>query len=213
MRVWQGAGLLQTAHYEQVIQSGQRWSRAVALSIMGRQEEALMIATELAGEGRIGRLFTQLDRTGQHQQLIEFVESHWPDLAAFESEYPHDGIGYSNMLRIARAYSAAGNEIRFNDAMARVRMAHDRSLEQGITSFDFLADEARYHVLSGDRERALELLAQAVDAGMVFGVEFAWRWPEMEIFTGEPRYEAIQARMWEHLNSERAELGLDPVTS
>ena len=96
---------------------------------------------------------------------------------------------------------------------ARVRAAHDRSIEQGITASYFLAVEARYHVLSGDRERALDLLAQAADAGMVFSVKFARVWPEMEIFAGEPRYEALQARMRETVNAERVELGLDPVSS
>jgi tetratricopeptide (TPR) repeat protein len=213
MRNFLGVSLLQTAQYERVVEIGQRWHRAIALSVLNRQEEAMIIATELAGEGFVGMMIGQLDRNRQHEQLIEFVESRWADLAAFESEYPDDGTGYSTMLRIAHAYSLAGDESRFNDAMARVRAAHDRSIEQGITASYFLAEEARYHVLSGDRERALDLLAQAADAGMVFSVKFARVWPEMEIFAGEPRYEALQARMRETVNAERVELGLDPVSS
>jgi len=213
MRHFLGSSLLRTAQYERVIELGHPWHRAIALSILNRQEEAMMIATELAGEGFVGPLFTQLDRTGQHEQLIEFVESRWADLAAFESEYPHDGTGYSDMLRIARAYAVAGKESRFNDAMARIRAAHDRSIEQGVTAYYFLADEARYYILSGDRERALDLLAQSVDSGMILGLNFARVWPEMEVFKGDPGYEAIQARMNVRLNAERAELGLDPVSS
>jgi len=213
MRRLLGWGLLQTAQYERAVELAHPWHKVIALSLLDRQEEATMIATELTGEGIVGALFGLLDRTGQHEQLIELVESRWTDLAAFENEHPDDGSGYSTMLRIARAYSLTGNEPRFNDAMARVRAAHDRSIEQGVTAYWFLADDARYYVLSGDRERALELLDQAVDSGMVFGVKFARVWPEMEVFAGEPRYEALQARMRERLNAERMELGLDPVSS
>jgi TolB-like protein len=213
MKNFLGASLLQTAQFERVVEVGHEWHRSIALSVLNRQEEALMIATKLAGEGFVGMIINQLDRAHQHERLIEFVESRWPDLAAFQSEYPAGGTGYGTMLRIARAYSVAGNEARFNDAMARVRAAHDHSIEQGITANFFLTDEARYYLLSGDRERALDLLARAVDSGLVFSVQFAQAWPEMEVLVGEPRYEAMQTTMKERVNAERAELGLDPVSS
>jgi TolB-like protein len=213
MRNFRGTALLQTRQLERVTEVGQRWHKAIALSLLKRQEEALIIATELAGEGFPGILIGLLDRSGRHEELIEFVESRWVNLSAFEGEYPDDGTGYSTMLRIARAYSLAGNEPLFNDAMARVRAAHDRSIEQGIKANYFLAEDARYFVLSGDRERALTLLTEAVEDGLVFGVEFIDAWPEMAVFAGEPRYEALQARVRERVNSERAELGLDPVSS
>jgi hypothetical protein len=173
----------------------------------------MMIATQLAGEGLVGLLITQLDRAGQFEKLIEFIESRWPDLAAFESEYPDDGSGYADMLRIARAYSHLGNEARFNDAMARVRAAHDRSIAQAVADPFFVADEARYYLLAGDRERAIELLEQAVDKGMFFAAKFTEVWREMEVFSGDPRFEAVQARMLQHANAERAELGLEPIST
>jgi tetratricopeptide (TPR) repeat protein len=208
-----GGSLLQTGQFERVIEAGHPWHKAIALSILDRQEEAMMIATQLAGDGFVGLLITQLDRAGQFEKLIEFIESRWPDLAAFESEYPDDGSGYADMLRIARAYSSAGNEARFNDAMARVRAAHDRSLAQAVADPFFVAEEARYYALAGDPERAMALLGQAVDKGMFFPVKFAEFWPEMAVFSGDPRFEAIQARMLEHANAERAELGLEPVST
>jgi TolB-like protein len=213
MRQFLGVGMLQTAQYERVVELGHRWHKAIALSVLNRQEEAMMIATELAGEGLVGILIGLLDRNNQHEELIEFVETRWADLGAFESEYPDDGSGYSDMISIARAYSIAGNAQRFNDAMARVRAAHDRSIEQGVAASYFLRDDARYYVLAGDRKRALDQLEQAADKGMVFSVDFAVAWPEMAVFAGEPRYEALRDRMRDRVNSERAELGLDPVTS
>jgi TolB-like protein/Tfp pilus assembly protein PilF len=207
-----GVSLLQTGQFERVIEVGNPWHRSLALSVLNRKEEAMIIATELASQGFVERLIGQLDRNNQHEQLIEFVESRWPDLAAFESEYPSDGTGYSSMLRIARAYSTAGNESRFNDAMARVRAAHDSSIEQGVAASYFLPEEARYYLLSGDQERALDLLEQASEAGLVFSVRFETAWPEMAVLAGDPRYEKIQSDMRERVNAERAELGLEPIT-
>jgi hypothetical protein len=37
--------------------------------------------------------------------------------------------------------------------------------------------------------------------------------PYFRELDGNPEYEAIQARMIEHLNNERAQLGLEPVTT
>jgi hypothetical protein len=183
----------------------------VALTILDRPEEALMIARQQAAEGTVGPLINHLDQTGQPQKLVAFLESRWPDLGAFENEYPDDGSGYRLMLQIGRAYSLLGNETRFNDAMARVRTAHDRSIEQGIKDPFFLAEDAYYFLLAGDQGRALDLLAQAVDGGMVIGIPLTYVWPATKMLAGDPEFEAIQARMFEHLNAERKELGLEPL--
>jgi TolB-like protein len=213
MRNFQGWAFLQTAQYERMIEeSPPRW-KLVALSSLGRKEEALMIATELASEGFPGPLIYELDQTSQYEKLIDFVESRWPDLADFENRYPDGGDGYGRMIAIARAYSLAGNETKFNDAMRRVRAAHDRAIEQGTTPYWFFGDEARYYVLAGDREKAMEMLALAADKGMTSDVKLSTFWPEMSVFEGDPEYEAIQQRAFDHLNRERTELGLEPLST
>jgi TolB-like protein/Tfp pilus assembly protein PilF len=213
MRNFRGWSLLQTGQFERALEEGQPWHQALALSVLNRQEEALMTAQKVAGEGIVAPLIDQLDRTGQHRQLVDFLESRWADLGAFESEYPDDGTGYGMMLQIARAYSSLGNEHLFNDAMTRVRAAHDRNLEQGVKDFFFLAAEAHYYVLAGDPDRAVSLLGQAVDQGLVLANRFELIWPAMQVLAGDHRFEAIQAKMFEHMNSERAELGLEPLST
>jgi tetratricopeptide (TPR) repeat protein len=207
-----GWGLISTGQFERTIEDGRPWQKVFALSTLGRQEEALMIAQEMAGEGAVWSLFLHLDMTGQQRQLVEFVESRWSDLGAFEREYPDDGHGYRMMLQIAWAYSSLGNENRFNDAMTRVRAAHDRNLEQGVKDFFFLAEEAHYYVLAGDPDRAVSLLGQAVDQGLVLANRFEQIWPAMQVLAGDHKFEAIQTKMSEHMNSERAELGLEPLS-
>jgi TolB-like protein len=212
MRNFRGWGLLQTGQFERAVEEGQPWHQAIALSVLNRQEEALMIAQKVAGEGIVQPLIRQLDRAGQHRQLVDFVQSHWTNLDEFENEYPDDGSGYGMMLSIARAYSALGNETGFNDAMARVRAAHDRSIEQGVKDYLFLVEDAHYYVLAGDQDRAVSLLGQAVDQGLVLAFRFEQVWPAMQALAGDHKFEAIQAKMFEHMNSERAELALEPLS-
>jgi len=210
---FRGWGLIQTGQYDRAVELGQPWQKVVGLTVLNRNEEALIIAREAAATGIVGPLIEHLDLSGQPQKLVEFIESRWPDLTSFEKEYPDDGSGYRAMLQIAHAYSQAGNEPRFNDAMARVRAAHDRDTEQGIRDVFFLAEDAYYYVLAGDPARALDLLAQAVDGGMMAGAAPEYVWPAMKSLAGDPEFQAIKARMFEHMNAERAELGLGPLST
>ena len=207
-----GSALLQTGQFEQVVERGNPWHKAFALSVLNRREEAMIIASDLASTGLVGIMIYQLYAADEYQKLIEFIESRWADLAEYESEYPDDGDGYGSMLNIARAYAQTGNEASFNDAMARVRAAHDRAIEQNIADPFFWADEARYYVMAGDRDKAMDLLEQAIDKGMFFSVKFTSVWREMEVIAGDPRFEDAQARSLERANIERVKLGLEPMT-
>jgi tetratricopeptide (TPR) repeat protein len=213
MRSALGWSLMHTGQFERMAEEGQRFQKAIALNALNRPEEAMMIVQELADQGLIGGLLGQLDRAGKHRELIEFIESRWADLASFEREYPDAGDGYSSMLHIARAYSFRGNEARFEDAMARVRAAHDHALAQGLKDPYLLMHDARYYTLAGDPERAKQLLAQAVDSGILLGRRLDHVWGEMTVLSGDPEFEAIQARMDERMNSERTALGLEPISS
>jgi len=213
IRTFFSIGLMWTGQFERVAEEGNIRFKPIALAILDRPEEALGIARNLAGEGDPEPLIAVLDRTNQTRQLIEFVESRWPDLAAFERENPDNGRGYSSMLSIARAYAVEGNETRFNDAMARVRAAHNRSAEQGISGQFYLADEARYYVLSGDYAQAIDKLTQAVDHGFHMSARFTEAWPEMRALSGDPRFEALQSRVFEQMNEARAGLGLEPFST
>jgi TolB-like protein len=213
MRHFRGWGLILTGQFERADQVGQPWIRTLALMNMNRTEEALTLARQLAAEGLVGPLINLFDHTGQTKQLVQFVESRWPDLGAFEAEYPDDGSGYRSMLQIARAYALLGDEDRFNDAMARVRAAHDRDIEQGIGDIGFFAEEADYYVLAGDPDRALGLLEQAVEKGLVTPVALQQIWPAMQTLAGDAKFQALQSRIIERCNSERKELGLEPLST
>ncbi|MEJ8569575.1 tetratricopeptide repeat protein [Elongatibacter sediminis] len=213
MRQFFGWGLLATGQYERVLVEGHPWHKAFALNTLERPEEALMIGRKQASEGEVSTLINTLNRTSQHRLLIEFIESRWPDLAAFEAEYPDGGTGFGEMIAIARAYSLAGNQSRFDDAMARVRAAHEKSLKQGVKVNYFLANHARFLALAGDERQAIDTFSEAVEAGWIFAIRPESVWPEMQTLAGDPAYEAVLTRMVDSANTERAALGLEPIST
>jgi hypothetical protein len=204
--------LLTTGQFTRLLEeNGAPWTRVIALTSLGRQEEAGMLARERAMEGDIGVYLWHLAQAGQQAQIVEFVESRWADLGAFAAEFPDDGTGYGSMLHIAHAYSVLDRPERFEEAMRCTRAAHDRALEQGIEVPFLFLEEARYHALAGNPDRAIRSLEQAADRGLLVGAPLARFSPELASLRGLPGFEAVQARLSEHLNTERAALGLEPL--
>jgi len=211
-RVMYSIGLGQTHQFERLAEEGYRGLRVLALRRLGRLEEASMLAREVAASDQLFWLLEFLNAAGRSQELIDYVEQRWTDLEAFETAVPADGaLGYREMNAIALAYRRAANEERFTDAMQRVRKAHDALAAQGVASPQFWLQEAAWHALADRPREALEFLAAAVDAGAVLSARIADDMPYFRDLEGDPEYEAIQARMLEHLNQERSELGLEPV--
>jgi TolB-like protein len=205
--------LLGTAQFERAAEGGSPWARVLAMTRLGRGEEARLLASQLAGEGLVWPMLAHLVVTGQYAALAQFVDSRWTDLAAFEAENPDSGDGYHPMLNIAVAYARLGDEERFGDAMRRVRAAHDRARLQYAEHGGLLFGEARYFAMLGDTEQAVAYLEQAMERHFRPSVPLHEITPELEPLRGDPRYQALLARMNELLNGERAELGLDPVST
>jgi len=112
---------------------------------------------------------------------------------------------------VALAYSRTGNPQRFEDALARIERVSVDLQQQGIKNVIFFMSEASHQALAGNLDASLEWLDRAISGGFISTTRIAQEWPWLEPLEGDPRFEAIQARMIEHLNAERAELGLDPV--
>jgi TolB-like protein len=209
-----GQGLLLTGQYERLADEGHPWQRVIALNGLGRTEEATLLAEAEARTGNdVGTLIALLVNTGQQQEAVRFLEERWPDLGAYERDYPILGSGgVGTMLDIALAYAATDNEARFEDAMHRAETALMQLRELGFDNEFLELMESVHAVLSGDHGSALMRLAAAVDAGFVMGSRFAASWAAFKVLEGDPEYQAIEARMFEHLNAERAELGLEPIS-
>lgn len=202
-----------THQYENVFDD--EWSDYVIWSLyhLDRGEEATIIAQQRAASGLVGPLFAFLNASGQSNSLIGYFEQHWTDLDSFRKAVPASMFGYREMADIALAYRRAGNQTRFNEALATLHATNRKSLEQGMRGPENLMMMAAYHAMANQREQALDWLAQAVDGGMITSTRISKEYPYFSELDGDPEYEAIQTRMIEHLNSEREQLGLEPVSA
>jgi TolB-like protein/Tfp pilus assembly protein PilF len=215
LRARRGFGLLMTSQFERLAEEGIRWQRMIALYYLGRIEEASIMAWEDANSGEdVGAVIGILVNTGKPEEAVRFFEERWDSLDEFEAEYPALGSGdVGTLMDIAFAYSSVGNAEMFDQAMSRSRAALDAITDLGFKYPFVYYDEAIYFTMMGDRDRALVFLSTAVDEGLLIGRKFSEGWVAMKVLDGDPEYEAIQARMFEHLNAERAELGLEPVNT
>jgi TolB-like protein/Tfp pilus assembly protein PilF len=208
-------GLINSAQYELALDERfSSWTRIEASWRLGRMEEATLLIWETANSGEdLGAPISFFANTGKPEQAIAYLEEHWDSLDAFEKDVPLLAGSIGTMLDIAYAYGRVGNEEWFNEAMERSRRALDEVRDMGFDNPNLQILDAVYYTMAGDRDRALLMLAKAVDGGYVSGTDMAFGWSALDVLEGEIEYQAIQARMVDHLNRERAELGLEQLTT
>ncbi len=214
-RSTRGFVLMATQQLELVAAEGTDFQPIVALNLLGRKEEAATLARQRLDEfADAPSWVNHLVLTGQWSEAVEFIETTWADLEAFEKSFPPwAGIGYWPMLDVALVYSKAGKATQFDDAMQRLQRIHEDLLQQGVNNPSFFMGEAARLAMAGDQDGGLDYLDQAISRGFIStSARISFEFPHLGSLEGDPRYEAIQARMIEHLNVERAELGLEPVS-
>jgi len=206
---------MQTGQYERVVELGEFWMPIHALVFLGRTEEASILAYQRADAlADVVPLFNFLNMAGRSEELIAYLESRWTDLEALQQDFPpYGGFGYFLMIDVALAYSRAGNQERYNDAIERVRAVHEGLKTVGISNSVFFMNEASHLALAGQLDASMDYLDKAMDLGFTTHSRMKLAWPALEPLEGDPRFEAIQANMIDYLNSERAKLGLEPVST
>jgi TolB-like protein/Flp pilus assembly protein TadD len=206
---------MDTHQFERVAEEGEEWTPIFALAVLGRNEEASIQAFKRAEElADVSTLFTFLNQVGRSDEVVSYIEDRWPDLDSLRNDFPpYSGLGDFLMIDVSLAYSRYGNQQRFNEAMAHVRAIHDDLIAQGVNNMIFSMYEASYQALAGNLQSSLEYLDKAISQGFITTTRITDAWPCLAPLEGDPRYEAIQARMIEHLEAERAALGLDPATA
>ncbi len=212
-RAWFSSVALNTEQYERVVEMGTNNFKALALDQLGRTEEALLLAEQWVSEGNNPLLVLEiLLRHGRFQEAIDYIETRWPTLDALEKAFPErSGNGAELLVLLAKSYSQAGNEAKFNDAMRRAGEALEQQVAEGGSSWILHTSRAHFAMLGGDHEGALELLTKVADMGGLPRIDLRGEHSDFAPLHGDPRFEAIMARMRQHLNTERAELGLEPL--
>jgi len=215
IRMTRTFGLMNSHQYEKVAVMDETWLPVFALAFLGRTEEASIYAYKRAEEvADAGTLLAFLNIAGRSDEAIAYIESSWSDLASLQADIPAYGaFGYGLMLDVALAYSRAGNQERFDEAMQRVEKVHEALKVQKVKNSIFFMTEAAYRSLAGDLESSLDYLDRAITNGFVTTTRMSIAWPMLERLEGDPRYESIQSRMIEHVNAERRALGLEPVST
>jgi len=208
-----GDGLLATGQFERLAVEGHPWQRVTALNALQRTEEASLLALERANSGDdVSTLIGLLANGNQPAEAVAFIEERWTDLEAFERDFPPLGSGGpAVMLDIAQAYASTGNAERFEDAMRRSRQTLDIINDFVVDNYNVLMLEAAYASLSGDPETAVKYLNRSYERGGLFSMPLSQIWATFKSLQGDPEYEAVQARIIDRLNTERAKVGLEPM--
>lgn len=202
-----------TGQFEKVLELNGNDFRIDALSRLGRMEEATLLAYRLAATGEdplapIGLL----GRSERFEELIEFFESRWPDLGAFEADFPgNQGFGNFDMALLAHAYRATGNDEKFADAMNRLEASLAKQRSEGADNTVLWQSEAYFYMLAGDEQAALGKLEAMADHGWGINQRAASAWPVFKPLAGDPRFQKIEQQMIGHMNTEREKLGLPPL--
>jgi len=203
-RFWYGLTLLHASQYELITKIAPQRVTTLALSRLGRVEEALILGDREISRGQNPTSYFQvLVENQRFAELVNVLESRWSDLDGFSrnwagmSGYGNDAMGY-----IAQAYRKLGDNAKFDDAMARFKASLDAQLAQGADNWVLNRSRAHYAALANDYETAISLLEKAFEQGAYIDTVNAKAWPAFKPLNGDPRYEAAKKKMVARLEEE-----------
>ncbi|MDH3265750.1 MAG: hypothetical protein OEM25_02185 [Gammaproteobacteria bacterium] len=212
-KIFLSVGLASTMQYDRAIEEGSLFWRPVALYETGRPDEAIALAYEHASSGYPENLFHLLNRSSRSQEVVDFLEERWPTIATFAAENGADEFGYSIMAEVALAYSRAGNQERFDEAMSFIERQVSRLDEQGVDNFLYSGNRAIEHALLGDIDGAIDHLRQAVSRGWATAGVPIEVVPAFAVLADDPRFLELKAAMLDNMNRDREFVGLPPVNA
>jgi len=212
-RLWFGFTLLKSRQYDLMAEIAPDRAATLALSRLGRTEEALIRGNKAIGSGQNPTWYFQaLVENGRFAELITALESRWSSLDDFSTDWPgRQGYGYGSMGSIAEAYRNVGNETKFNDAMLRFRTALDAQLAEGAENWPLSFSQAHYAMLADDSDTAITFLEKAFQQGGYLDTENETAWPIFRALNGDPRYEAAKTAMLASWNAELEEMNLEEL--
>ena len=214
VQVMYGLALQSVADYETLVAAGLPEHRILGHAMLGAAEESLreIETIDLAASFRpraLRIIGITLNRAGQHQAYIDYIEKHYDSLDGLLQEVGLDEAWDTGYLpELAYAYRATGDEESFKRLPPLMRAALDKDSDNGGDNYLQQFDEALYFALSGDEEATISAIETALDGG--YGIAYAL---DSHIFSGlhgDVRFEALRARLAGRVDAERASLGMPP---
>ncbi|MGB7452916.1 MAG: hypothetical protein WBM36_12395, partial [Lysobacterales bacterium] len=95
-----------------------------------------------------------------------------------------------------------GNDLKFNDAMSRLRSALDSQLAEGADNGPLSVSQAQYAMLVDDHDAAIGFLEKAFDQGFYLDTTNKTAFHIFKPLNGDPRYDAAKAGMEARLEEE-----------
>jgi len=214
-RSWLSVAAFVTAQYERVAEMGTDNFKALALDRLGRTEEAMLLGVKWVSEGNDpGFYLNVLVNNGRFKEVIQFIESRWKSLDELDRAFPdRSGFGAYKLGFLAHAYSREGLESKYQDAMARMKASLDSQVAEGADNAILHQSQAYHAALAGDFDAALHWLEVVQAQGGIPALDLGSEYSVFAPLRGDPRFETLLSRITEHVNEERATLGLDPVSA
>ncbi len=188
-------------------------NHGTALVALGRPEDGVAAARGRVSEapdpvGRLVNLLQTMWLAGRHDEVLALYDERWGSPEALEDTFGVEGQT-SEMVSIATALRALDRGDELAAVLAHWGERLDFLREHGYAYSNFVATEARFASLSGNRDQALVTLTRAIDIG--YRDPLLTRDPSFAELTDDPDFQAQVERMIDLINVEREKLGLEPL--
>ncbi|CAN5872704.1 hypothetical protein BH23GEM9_BH23GEM9_07360 [soil metagenome] len=203
---WYGLG-----EYDRVLDLAGESPDLRTLSALGREAEGLAAAraqfAEAPGDpSSRSSLLWGLSAAGRHEELLDWVSATWSRPEDLERDLRGSSPDLGPLVPLAVAQRATGRDAELAVTLEYMRGFLDFLEENGWAFGRFVADQARFHALSGERTPALDRLAEAIDLG--HRDPLMGREPAFEPWWNDAAFQALVARNLQFINVEREKLGL-----
>ena len=184
-----------------------------ALMAMGREQKAVDLARESAasapddGDSAL-TLIRVLSLAGRHEEVLKYYDSRWGGLEALRAYFEFSSMT-AEMTPIAAAQSILGLDSALESTLEhwRERLEAPREHGYGMPYFRFV--ESGFEALSGNRDKAVALLGEAIEDG--YRNAQLQLEPEFHMLGDDPEFRQLVERNFKLINAEREKLDLPPL--
>jgi TolB-like protein/Tfp pilus assembly protein PilF len=137
----------------------------------------------------------------RHPEVIDFVEAGFPQLAG-DAPIVDDFTSWPARL-LAQAYIETGQRDKGLTLLAELERAVERMRKLQGTGWVAGNEDAQIYAMRGEKDRALDALETAVDAGWMFYSFGLPNDPSFDAYKNDPRFLAIVQKLADRLAEER----------